>query len=356
MSTRRQFLLLAGSSAFAWLAGRKRAHATDATLISWPSRAVELPNDEESQKPPVVTAVRLHKGGKWLATAGDDHLVRIWALDDGKLVHRLNRHTDWVRSIDFSPDGERLASAGTDRQIILWGAATGEFQSILATHQQAIVAIRFSNDGKRLAAVGFESRIKIYDVASRQLVAEPEAPCQDMRAVAFAPDDALLAVGGRCGTIRLIAPATGEVVRDISAHRQRVRALSFSDDGSYLASAGEDRTVHVLPISRGATGFALPTRPAKALALVFYGPRQLAVAGSDNLIRLWDVSEQREIGNLAGHSGTIAALDCQGKTLISAGYDTTVRIWTIADHIAGAEALPPRVGRPPTIDGVPRSR
>ena len=357
MSTRRHFLVyVASSTTLAWLASQTKGIAADAKLVSWPSRAVELPDDEESQKPPVVTALRLHKDGRLLATAGDDHLVRVWNVEDGQLLHRLKGHTDWVRSIDYSPDGQLLASAGSDRQINLWEAETGELRAVLATHRHAIAAVRFSRDGRRLVAAGFEPRVKIYDVDSRQLVAEPQAPCQDMRTAAFAPDDELLAVGGRCGTIRLIAPATGEKIRDVAAHRQRVRALSFSADGAYLASAGEDRMVHVLPISRGATGFTLPSRPAKALALAFYGPRQLAVAGSDNLIRLWDVTEQREIGMLSGHSGTIAALECQGKTLISAGYDTAVRIWSIADHVAGAETPPPRVGRAPAIDSVPRSR
>ena len=68
-------------------------------------------------------------------------------------------------------------------------------------------------------------------------------------------------------------------------------------------------------------------------------------------MRLWNVAEQREIGILPGHTGSVAALECQGKTLISAGYDTTVRIWSIADHVAGGASEPGRVGtRPQPLD------
>jgi WD40 repeat protein len=123
-----------------------------------------------------------------------------------------------------------------------------------------------------------------------------------------------------------------------------VRAISFSPDGTYIASAGEDRLIHVLPLAEGRSGFTFPSRPAKVLALAFYGPRQLAVAGSDNLVRLWDVAEQRETGVLAGHTGTIAALECQGKVLISAGYDTTVRVWSVTDHVA-SRPVPPGAER-----------
>ena len=67
------------------------------------------------------------------------------------------------------------------------------------------------------------------------------------------------------------------------------------------------------------------------------------------------MAERRETGVLAGHTGTIAALECQGKVLISAGYDTTVRIWSITDHVAGLETPSPRVSRPSPIDPMPRS-
>src|SRR6185437_7228638 len=50
---------------------------------------------------PVVSAVAIDGEGRRLATAGDDHLVRIWNADDGSLVRELRTHTDWVRAISF---------------------------------------------------------------------------------------------------------------------------------------------------------------------------------------------------------------------------------------------------------------
>jgi WD40 repeat protein len=322
--------------------------AVETRFVSWPSRVVQLPPDDNDQKPPVVTAVRLHCDGQLLATAGDDHCVRVWNLADGKLVHKLEVHNDWVRTVDFSPDGRILASAGNDRQIVFWDPISGTQLDVLAVQQAAIAAIRFSHAGKLLAAVGFEENVRLYDTASKQAVARLPGPCQDLRAIAFSPDDELIAVGGRCGSIRLLSIASGQVLRDIPAHRQRIRAISFSSDGSYVASSGEDRLIHVAPVA-GGEGYSLPPRPAKVLSLTFYGPQQLAAAGSDNFIRLWDVTTRQEIGVLRGHTGSVAALECHGKVLISAGYDTTVRIWDVGDQIAAGPAQEPgRVGTRPT--------
>jgi dipeptidyl aminopeptidase/acylaminoacyl peptidase len=353
--SRRDFLSLVASAAAAGAAANPfLARAAEGTAISWPSRVVQLPPDDEDHKPPVVTAVRMHREGLWLATAGDDHHVRVWSLTDGKLVHKLSGHTDWVRAIDYSPDGRLLASAGNDRRILLWEAATGTQLEVLATHQAAISSIRFSHDGTRLASVGFEEHVRLYDMTKLQLAARLPAPCQDMRTVTFSDDDQFLAVGGRCGTVRLYAMPNGELLRDLPAHRQRIRAIAFSSDGSYVASSGEDRLTHVAPLS-GGPGYKLPLRPAKVLAIAFCGPQQLATAGSDNLIRLWDAATKEEIGLLRGHTGSVAALECKGKVLVSAGYDTTVRVWEVGDQVAGGKLDGPgRVGARPTETKVGR--
>lgn len=344
--SRRRFVLSVASLAAGMAVRPGRASDGSARLISWPSRVVQLPADDENHRPPVVTAVRLHRDGALLATAGDDHHVRVWSLADGHLVQKLEGHSDWVRTIDYSPDGRILASAGSDRQIIFWDAATGTQLDVLGLQSAAIAAIRFTASGNHLAAVGFEESVRLYDTASKQVIARVAGPCADLRALAFSPEDHLLAVGGRCGSLRLLSMPQGELVRDVPAHRQRIRAIAFSSDGSYVASSGEDRLIHVVPIA-GGPGYSLPPRPAKVLAIAFYGPHHLAAAGSDNLIRLWDVQTKVEIGVLRGHTGSVAALECRGKVLVSAGYDTTVRIWDVGDQVAAAETGSGRVGARP---------
>ena len=347
--SRRQFLASAAGTLAAGLLWPRLTTAradlvAKVAAFNWPSRTIQLAADPDQSTPPVVTAVRVHRNGEWLATAGDDHIVRVFSLADGKQIQRLDKHTDWVRTVDFSPNGKQLASAGNDRLIHLWDAESGRWEAALDGHEQAIAQVRYSHSGKLLATTGFQKHVHLYDIESRKLLHELAAPCSDMRSTAFAPNDEQFAVGGRCGTIRIYDTGSGEKVRDIAAHKQRIRALAFSRDGRYLASAGEDRTIHITPLDAESKPYALDIRPVKFMALVFYGPHHLAVSGSDNIVRLWDVQERQELGVLMGHTGTVAALDCLGKMLVSAGYDTTVRIWTVTDHIAGKREPAKRLG------------
>jgi WD40 repeat protein len=148
-----------------------------------------------------------------------------------------------------------------------------------------------------------------------------------MRNVAFSPNDGILAGGGGNGVVRLWDLKEGRVLREFETHRQRIRGLAFSPDGSLLASSGDDRVLRITSVHGADPGFALSVHPAKVLSLVFYAPRRVATAGSDNLIRLWDLAARREIGRLAGHSGSVAALAITDDTLVSGSFDTTVRLW-----------------------------
>lgn len=330
----------------AWAVLAPVALAEEQQTLNWPSRIIQLKAESAEAKPPVVTSLSLHRSGL-LAAAGDDHIVRVWDMAKASIVQRLEGHTDWVRSIAYSPTEDLLATAGNDKKIILWNALTGEKLKDFVEHPQAIAAIAFSRDGKFLAATGFENKVRVYEVTLAKLVMEFDGPCDDLRALSFSPNHRYLACGGRSGALRVWNVQTGEVALEDKLHAQRIRSIDFSPDGSLLASCGEDRQVMVRDVFTGAEPFALPRRPAKVMTMAFYGDHQLATAGSDNLIRLWDIKNKSETGRLTGHTGSVATIVFGDKVLVSAGYDTTVRMWKMEDHVAAQPRPMPRIGALP---------
>jgi len=55
-----------------------------------------------------------------LATASEDHLVKLWDLTSGAKLLELSGHADNVNVVGFSPDGMSLASGDSDALIRLW--------------------------------------------------------------------------------------------------------------------------------------------------------------------------------------------------------------------------------------------
>jgi len=334
--SRRQWLATACATGFASLVVLRPANGEGGAEVGtpWPSRSVQTTPKAGERRVPVVTAIALRPHEPLFATAGDDHHVYLWDANEGCVLDRLEGHRDWILSMAFSPRGDILATASNDRRIIFWNVDERRAVFVFDDAKHAITQVAWSHDGRWIAGLGFEDCLRIYDVESRQLARVLKCPDTDMRALAVSPDDKLIAAAGRNGIVRIWRLPEGTHALDIRPHRRRVRTLDFSPDGAYLVSAGEDRWLHVHPIQGDETGYDLPTLTAKTFAATFYGPQQLATGGSDNLIRLWDLAQGRQVGTLVGHTGSVAALANSSSLLISGSFDTTVRLWTIVPHLA----------------------
>jgi WD40 repeat protein len=169
----------------------------------------------------------------------------------------------------------------------------------------------------------------IYDIDQRRLTHQVQGPCRDLRALAFSPHGTYLAAGGRNGRVRIWSTSPLQEHRDFGAHRQRVRALAFDAEGTRLVSAGEDQVIRLWDVASGQQLFQLPSPGGKILSMSICPSGILATAGSDNTVRLWDLNGRRPLQRLEGHTGSVAALACDGSVLISGSFDTTVRVWDL---------------------------
>jgi RNA polymerase sigma factor (sigma-70 family) len=116
-------------------------------------------------------------------------------------------------------------------------------------------------------------------------------------------------------------------------HDYELRALVFGPRDRTLFSAGSDRIIRVWDVASGKNLARMTGHSAQinALALSPDG-KLLASAGNDRTVRLWDPAGSAEVRRLEGHEGDVTrvafAPDC--KILASAGTDKTIRIWDIA--------------------------
>ena len=314
------------------LAGTSATAQSSVPLWPAPSRDAQALRRDN----PVVSAVAVHPQAPWVAAAGDDHRIRLEDVDRGRRVHMLEQHTDWVRCLSFTPSGEVLVSAGNDGKIIFWDVANGT-PRLFAEHPHAIHGLDISRDGRFLVAVGFTKQLWLYDLASGRLIARKTCPCGDMRAVAFHPDGKSFAVGGRNGVIRRFW-LDGRPPQDRPAHKRRIRGLEHSADGQKLISVAEDRRVHIWDLTHPENSQSIPVAGTKILAMALYGEDRLAIGGSDNLIRYWDLAGRVQIGSISVHTGSVAALAVGHDFLVSGSYDTSVRITSVREIESGAKA------------------
>ncbi|MDR1268617.1 MAG: WD40 repeat domain-containing protein [Planctomycetaceae bacterium] len=280
---------------------------------------------------PVITCIDLEKTGRLLAVGGDDCIVRLWDVQAKGFIRELQEHLDWVRGLTFNPDQSRLATIGQDGQIKLWDVQSGTLVRSLKGSVRGTQKILFHPNGSQFAVCGFEKNVRIYDAATGNLLKTLETHGTSNKAIAFSPDGSLLAVGGRTGVIRVWQTSDYQQLTDLKSDGRRVHTVAFSPDSSQLASGGESPFITIWKPTDGTLLQNLQERPGKTFSLVFCGKTLLASGESDNAIRIWDITQNRNILTLLGHTGTISTMiyEATSNRLISGSFDTSLRFWTL---------------------------
>ncbi|RLN95089.1 hypothetical protein BBJ28_00000119 [Nothophytophthora sp. Chile5] len=146
-----------------------------------------------------------------------------------------------------------------------------------------------------------------------------------------------LVTAGRNLLLRVWDLDTFECVRTIKAHDTPVLAMGFDPSGTLLATGGSDRTVKVFDVDKGFCTHNFRGH-AGIVTLVQFHPDAtrltLVSAGDDSTVRIWDLYTQKQLACIADHMSpvTSVAFSADGYTLLSAGRDKVVNFWDLKDH------------------------
>lgn len=318
-----------------------------ATEASSNSLEIQIKPLEEQRSAPVITAMCASPDGKYLAIAGDDHVIRLYNVFSQKCVRELVAHIDWIQSLEFSSDSRLLYSAGNDGRVLRWEYDTPVAPIEIVKLPFAVRSISLSSERQLLAIGGFSDDVKIWDLTKNAWFHQFKCDCGDQRCVRFSPNGDKLLCGGRDGGIRVWDVTTGELIVDKRLHKSRVFTAAFSANGQMITSAGEDRHLIRFDLQTGEVKLDRELATTKLMSMCLINEQLVAVAGSDNSIRLYDLLVDDVIAKLHGHFGTVAIMCPCGGMLASGSFDTTVRIWDLDAEVGHQEKQSMPVGLAP---------
>ncbi|MFO0889520.1 MAG: protein kinase [Isosphaeraceae bacterium] len=362
------------------------AFSPDGTRIATPSmdKTVKLWETKSGRE---VITLRGHGGpvfqaefsadGQTLATVGTDG-VKIW---DATAVANLagqerityRGHGAWAFDASFQPQGELVASVSGDRTVHLWDPKDGSLVRQFGNHLAPVFNVAFRKDGKAAATCDASGTTLIWEVSTGKLLRTLHSDEQTYH-VTWSPDGRLLLTGGSDdGVLRLWNPEDGTLLRKFAGHRSWVWSAVFSPDGKRIASGSFDSTVRLWDVESGKELFALQGHKGLVRSVAFHPDGKKLASAGDRTLKIWDLESRKEIASLSddgadlqivtftpdgnilaggsengrillwstrdwnplhtfrGHTALVHGLefDRDGKRLISASWDSTIRIWDL---------------------------
>ncbi|MCA9074412.1 MAG: caspase family protein [Planctomycetaceae bacterium] len=373
--------------AFSSDGSRLASGSSDGTVRIWNLESGESEHTFEGHKKDVYGVV-FSPDGELLATGSYDGTGAVWSVRTGERQAVLSGHTDAIQCIDWSHDGTKIVTGSYDQTIRIWDKQGNLNQTFNDFGENLVAVIKFvPNDTQLLfSSMSLQGTVKsgLLNPVTGQLEVEYTGKAAACLRANISPGGTTVAAGGATGIIELLELATGKTIQSFTGSGASKWAAGWSPDGTSIAwgerfelpihnnfrpldysfdvttlqwgdaisaedprswqrASTEQLSTKLVPSGktivdvRNGEQVVAQLKPDESdqdtdiVASYSVLPDNRAVVGSSFSLSIHDLTSGRLLQECKGHQSMVlgVAPSSDGRYLLSASGDMTVRIWNI---------------------------
>ncbi|KIK34689.1 hypothetical protein CY34DRAFT_812772 [Suillus luteus UH-Slu-Lm8-n1] len=299
-----------------------------------------------------ILAVTVFPDRRRMVTGSNDKTLRLWDLNTGTVLKKMAGHHNVVSRLAVSlGDGQLIASGDIKGRLIAWHGETGEqlTPQIIKAHSNWITSLDFSPDGTVLATGSADHTTKLWDTTTWQMQGDA-IQCSSggsircCTCVRYSPSGKLLAIATH-KDIKILNSGTRECVAEFKGHAQRNYSLAWTPDGTRLLTGGDenDPTIREWDAStwqQVGDPWMGHSRPESINFIAVHPASNLVASAAHNRLLLWRLSDRHTIA-IFHHSACVRCFtfSVDGKHILSGGDDKMISEWEVPKKVLSQETL-----------------
>src|SRR5262249_31559390 len=105
------------------------------------------------------------RDGRLAAAGSGDRAARVWNLETGERIRKIQFGNDGFHSVAISPDGEQVTT-GDWWGVEIWRISDGVRLRALTAHRGDTDQVRYSRDGTLLVSTGVDRCLRVWETSA----------------------------------------------------------------------------------------------------------------------------------------------------------------------------------------------
>lgn len=291
-----------------------------------------------------VRSIAIGEKNQTLVSAGDDYVVKLSNISDGRLISDLRSKAKptsftflfngdpgtWFSSVAITASNQIVAAGAFDNSIKLWDLSNGKLIRSIKGHSDTVYSIAITPNDKILVSGSRDNIIKVWDLYSGKLIRNLKGHSDSVYSVAVGFDNQTLISGSRDKTVKVWNLLNGKLLHTLSGHTDWVRSVATSSDNTIIASSGNDNTIRLWDLFSGKLLHTFTGHSSWVTSITISSDNKYLCSGSrDKTVKVWSLERSELMYNLSGHIEAInsVVISLDSKTIASGSDDGAIKVW-----------------------------